>query len=299
MKQVSFKRAAKIIDISPSIMTDQHVMLNFESLVNSGTNPEGVDHRTLIQAKLILLSRCYEHQVREKEKFTVTCPYDEPCKECGGTGAKFKWYKADRTKKCRCDHGKVNLGKCYACNGSGRYVKEDHGLRLKLKCKKCGGSGERIVTCKFCHGKGRKEFLVLAPKVESFTICHTCKGFGYKPPQHIYNFNSPTIISVGSDRPSPNDLAHAIDENTSIEAASGAELLEIEKSLDDASQALIDAVFPPNEPKDLVESGHIDLDASDQSSAEAISAAPEEEHPSEPDPTPSDDSESSGEEASV
>jgi hypothetical protein len=271
---VSFKRAAKIIDISPSVMTDQHVMLNFQSLVNSGTNPEGVDNKTLIQAKEVLLSRCYEHQVREHEKFVVQCPYDEPCKRCGGTGAQFKWYKSERTKKCRCDNGKVNLGKCFACDGSGRFMKEDHGLRLNLKCKKCNGTGERIVTCKFCRGKGRKTYLVLAPKIESFTICPSCHGFGYKPPQHIYNFNSPKIVA-GVTNDDPNELGNLI-------------------------ETLADDSIEPSEinPIDLVDEGLISLDSTEpeQSSAEAVSV-PSEEQSS--DHTPSDESDSPEEETSV
>lgn len=70
---------------------------------------------------------------------SVTLPRDEPCRDCGGSGAR----RGTRPATCQ------------RCNGHGAVIMQQGFFRVQQTCRACGGAGQ-IVTdpCHSCQGRG-------------------------------------------------------------------------------------------------------------------------------------------------
>ena len=81
---------------------------------------------------------------------------------------------------------------CPNCDGTGRYITElEPDLKLNLKCIACEGNKynpenektQVIVKCETCRGKRTVKIPVLAPSVNSTTLCRVCSGMGFIHPK--------------------------------------------------------------------------------------------------------------------
>lgn len=149
--------------------------------------------KEIIQEKNIMIRKLIENQIKEKGVFHVNAPFGKrTCKDCGGTGEIYKFFRDVKTITCPKCNGRGNFVKpCLICQGSGRYIREELPLRINVKCKHCGGVGKIYCICPTCKGKGKVKKHVIAPKIKSTTLCPTCEGLGFyqdqKKSEHQFN----------------------------------------------------------------------------------------------------------------
>jgi hypothetical protein len=147
-------------------------------------NKEFSDLGNMIRAKNVILRSMVEAEVGETGIFSIKVPFENPCRSCGGTGEKYRFYRKVVRPKCKTCGGTGEFEDvCKSCKGTGRFVKDSPGLKIDVECKTCGGSGKYKGKCFSCRGKGFKAFTVIDSKIKSTTFCKTCRGRGFFNPR--------------------------------------------------------------------------------------------------------------------
>ncbi len=86
----------------------------------------------------------------------------------------------------------MRIEDCESCDGTGRYITEpEPDLRINVQCKTCRGmkyhkeskKTQILIKCKTCRGNRLVTIPVLAPSVQSTTLCRPCSGMGFVPPK--------------------------------------------------------------------------------------------------------------------
>lgn len=81
---------------------------------------------------------------------------------------------------------------CPSCDGTGRYIDDSEpDLKINVECTTCRGikyhpdseKTQILNKCKTCKGKKLVKILVIAPSVNTTTLCRICKGTGFVRPK--------------------------------------------------------------------------------------------------------------------
>ena len=188
----------------------EHLLKGFEiDYICKIENEETKDLKTLTDAKNICLRHKIEEMIEETGRFDLVIPFEDVCKDCGGSGELYKFFRKTVEVECRvCEGAGKKVVKCKSCHGTSRFRKDDgKGLRINVLCKTC--KGENMVDdvsmvelkCKKCRGKGQVRKIALDAKIKSTTFCRTCKGRGFNLPKKAKPPSNPVISA---------DLADAI-----------------------------------------------------------------------------------------
>lgn len=177
--------------------------------------------KPLTDAKNILLRHIVETQVKNTGKFDFTdvIPFETACTSCRGTGELYKFFRNTVTEPCKfCNNGYV-LITCRSCKGSTRYKKNQHDLKIDVECSQCERdendkpTGQEKVKCRKCRGTAKFRSHPIAPKIESTTHCHDCKGRGFTLPEPEKKSKTNTAMAAAmekAEKKSGKNLGYAV-----------------------------------------------------------------------------------------
>jgi len=177
---------------------NEHIFINFKSMVEQHVFPEGKDQKYIIAAKNAILIHRTHVQVRDRGFFVNGVPYEEPCSRCHGTGNLYKLIAEEiHNQHCdSCNGEKFVWIPCRKCNATGRFKTDDGNLRINVKCKACERFEKQwpndkkfhyLVRCRDCRGLDTKVRYI---GLESTTPCPVCKELGFFPK----SIQNPVII---------------------------------------------------------------------------------------------------------
>jgi len=189
---VTIEDSEKFLGLKEGYDVSQLLQCYETSFLDRIKNKKTKDLKTLTDSKNILLRSQIEGQISENGRFDLTIPFEKICKDCSGTGELYKFFRKTVEVECRVCEGKGKLlVPCRSCHGTGRFVKQDKGLKINVVCKTCkADESKKIdgvyhveVKCKKCKGKGTIRKVALDDKIKSTTFCKTCRGRGFEMPK--------------------------------------------------------------------------------------------------------------------
>ena len=187
-KQLGIRDARRILQVSKKA-TPEHVLINFGSMIVQGHIPEELSRADVIAAKNLLLQKYVDTSVSERGFFEIKSPFDECCTRCRGTGEIYKLKREEvEEEHCEaCDGEGFVWIPCRKCEGTGRFKKEEKGLKINVECRACKRFEKEWpedkhfhyrVRCRDCRGQDKKAKLI---GLESTTPCPKCKEVGFFP----------------------------------------------------------------------------------------------------------------------
>jgi hypothetical protein len=217
LKRILFKdEARKVLGFRSGPYTETEILTHFYNLVIPKLENKTKNLTKFIDAKNLLLRAQIENQVEKNGKFELNIPFRNICKNCGGTGERYRFFPKQIDVKCnKCENGELIIS-CPACKGTGRYVKESGNLKINVKCNKCHkinketGKKEPVVfdektgnflvgkikvKCRFCRGSGTFSKPVLDSYIRTTTPCKVCGGKGF----HFHTVKEPDNPVISQD----------------------------------------------------------------------------------------------------